>query len=306
MMRHLAIALAALWLALTPAAADPFGTPSAAPAVEAAAPPASFGASWGGTLLRRLAHAQMGLNRTVASEFRQVRETGSAAAIAAILALAFAWGVLHAAGPGHGKSVVASYFVAHGARWTSGIVMGGLISLLQGLTAIGAVLVLSRILHLKQLEVENKGALIQVVSYALVTGLGAAMFWRAATGRACHHGHAHGDGQCGREHGSGLRRMLVAAAGIAPCGSAVIIMLFALGNQAMGLGIAAVLALSLGMAATLSAIGVLSILGRRSLMRLTEHGHGLAERVGQALALLGAGAVVGFSLLLMLGAWSQL
>jgi ABC-type nickel/cobalt efflux system permease component RcnA len=148
--------------------------------------------------------------------------------------------------------------------------------------------------------------LIQVVSYALVAGLGAAMFWRAATGRACRHGHAHGDGQCGHEHGSGLRRMLVAAAGVAPCGSAVIIMLFALGNQAMGLGIAAVLALSLGMAATLSAIGVLSILGRRSLMRLTEHGHGLAERVGQALALLGAGAVVGFSLLLMLGAWSQL
>ncbi|MEI9985699.1 MAG: hypothetical protein WDN69_22465 [Aliidongia sp.] len=53
-----------------------------------------------------------------------MRDTGSPAALLTVLAIAFLWGVLHAAGPGHGKSLVAAYLVTTDARWTSGIVLG--------------------------------------------------------------------------------------------------------------------------------------------------------------------------------------
>jgi nickel/cobalt exporter len=307
----------------SPAIADPFGSPTApsgaAPAAEAG------GASMMGGFVQRLSHEQMKLNQRLSHEFRLVRDTGSAAAMATILALAFLYGILHAAGPGHGKSVVASYFVANEARWTSGVVMGGVISLLQGVTAIAIVFLLSLALHAQQLQVKDRGALIEFVSYGLVAAIGVVMFWRAVTGRGCghthgpaghdhHHDHAHGEA-CSHDHdhshahhqtsGVNFGRILTAAAGVAPCASAIIIMLFALANDAMTVGVAAVLSLSLGMGLTVSIIGVLSIVGRRFLMRLTGTGF-RAERIERALAVAGSLAVMGFSGLLMLGAWDQL
>ena len=101
--------------------------------------------------------------------------------------------------------------------------------------------------------------------------------------------------------------MLTLASGVAPCPSAIIIMLFALGTGAMALGIAAVLALSLGMGLTVSTIGILSIVARKYLKRIAEApGRGNGERIERALALAGALAVTGFASLLMLGAWQRL
>jgi nickel/cobalt exporter len=331
-MRLLAL-LFALCLSLAPAlAADPFG--SAAPPT--AAPTQMAGPSLMGGFLQRLAREQKALNDVISHGFREVRDTGSMAALYTILSLSFVYGILHAAGPGHGKSVVASYFVANEARWTSGVIMGGAISLLQGLTAIVAVFVLSLILHAKQFEVEDRGALIEFVSYGLVAAIGLVMFWRAITGRGCghdhgpvtrhrsahqhhdHHGHAHTHhGHCDHDHahdhhhaarasGINFHRLITVAAGVAPCASAIIIMLFALANDALTVGVAAVLSLSLGMAMTVSLIGVLSIVGRKFLQRLTSGPGWGAERIERGLAIAGSVSVMGFSGLLMLGAWDRL
>jgi len=268
-------------------------------------------------LLRNLGHMQMQLNDTISREFRSVHDSGSAAAMLGILALAFLYGVVHAAGPGHGKSVVGSYFVANEARWLSGFFMGGLISLMQGLTAIAIVFVMSLVLHSKELRVANQGALVGCVSYSIVAAIGLVLFWRAATGRRHVHapagsGHVHDlacrrpghDGAPTGARGNG-QRVLIAAIGVAPCASAIIIMLFALANDAMGVGIAAVLALSLGMAVTVSAVGMLGIVARRLLMRLSLGAGPHVERVERVLRLLGSAAIVGFAGLLMLGALSR-
>ena len=60
------------------------------------------------------------------------------------------------------------------------------------------------------------------------------------------------------------------ATGVVPCSSGIIIMLFALANNAMGVGIAAVVALSLGMAVTVSAVGMLGIVARPHLLRVAQ------------------------------------
>jgi nickel/cobalt transporter (NicO) family protein len=267
-----------------------------------------------GGLMQSLGHMQMQLNETISGEFRSVRDSGSVVAMLAVLALAFLYGVLHAAGPGHGKFVVGSYFVANDARWLSGFFMGGLISLMQGLTAIAIVFVMSLVLHSNQLRVANQGALVDCVSYGIVAAIGLVLFWRAATGRGHVHGpghvhHAAGDraGHDGASLGARghARRALIAAIGVAPCASAIIIMLFALANNAMGVGIAAVLALSLGMAVTVSAVGMLGIVARRFLMRLSLGAAPRVERAERILRLLGSAAIVGFAGLLMLGALSR-
>lgn len=289
----------AMWIA--PALADPFnGTPVV---------PADAGnlSLMPGAVIARLAHIQMQLNDVISRQFQSVHNTGSIVAIVAILALAFLYGVVHAAVPGHGKTVVGSYFVANRARWRSGLVMGGVISLLKGLTAIAIVVVMSLFLHLKEMTTANQDAIIGCVSYGLVVAIGGVVFWRAAMGRGCGHNH----GPAAHTHGHGhneanFQRALIAVTGVVPCSSAVIILLFALANNVMGVGIAAVAAESLGMAVTVSAVGMLGIAARPVLLRVARSPTQQIERAERAVRLFGAAAMVGCAALLMIGAISRL
>ena len=97
-------------------------------------------------LSARIGLAQRQLNMTLSREMRQIRETGSLAAVLTVSGVAFVYGVLHAAGPGHGKLVVSAFFLGREARIIRGVVMGGLISVLQTFSAIAIVLVLVFIL----------------------------------------------------------------------------------------------------------------------------------------------------------------
>jgi len=318
----------------TPLSEKPMGQPDAPPAP---APPSRGDVALPGTglfngLLQKLAHQQMLLNERISHQFKAVRDTGSRMAFFTILALAFLYGVLHAAGPGHGKSIVAAYFVANEARWTSGVIMGGVISLLQGLTAIVVVFLLSLVLKTSQMAVENNGAMVEFISYGLVVLIGLVLFYRAVAGKGHTHSHgpfgqdhghehAHHDHQdCGHDHGpahhghppapvrngTSFRRILTLAAGVAPCASAIIIMLFALANGALLVGSIAVLSLSLGMGLTVSLIGVLSILARGLMKRFAGGETAAGERLERGLAIGGSVLVVGFAGLLMLGAWVRL
>lgn len=328
----------------TPLSEKPIGQPDTPPA---AAPTRSGdvatplpGTGFFNAMLRSLAHQQLLLNERISHQFKAVRDTGSGTAFFTILALAFLYGVLHAAGPGHGKSIVAAYFVSNEARWTSGVVMGGVISLMQGVTAIVVVFLLSLVFRTSQMAVENNGAMVEFISYGLVVLIGLVLFYRAVTGKghnhhhgpmsfghdhhnhhACdhdhgHHDHAHHDHDHGHDHGhahrpapaGGLsfRRVLTLAAGVAPCASAIIIMLFALANGALMVGTIAVLSLSLGMGLTVSAIGVLSILARGMMKRFAGGETAAGERLERILAICGAVLVVVFSGTLMLGAWERL
>lgn len=318
----------------TPLSEKPMGqldtSPAAAPAGDVALP----GGGLFNGLLQKLAHQQMLLNERISHQFKAVRDTGSGVAFFTILALAFVYGVLHAAGPGHGKSIVAAYFVANEARWTSGVIMGGVISLLQGLTAIIVVFLLSLVLKTSQMAVENNGAMVEFISYGLVVLIGLVLFYRAVTGKGHNHSHGpfgqdhghdhHDHHDCGHDHGherhehdrahhpaparsgSSFRRILTLAAGVAPCASAIIIMLFALANGALLVGTIAVLSLSLGMGLTVSLIGVLSILARGAMKRFAGGETAAGERLERVLAIGGSVLVVGFAGVLMLGAWVRL
>src|SRR5215468_8316159 len=87
--------------------------------------------------------AQRKLDRTLSRELDAFRATGSPTALLTAGLVAFAYGVVHGAGPGHGKIVVSSFFVGRRARFATGVAVGVVVSLLQVLSAIAAVLVLA-------------------------------------------------------------------------------------------------------------------------------------------------------------------
>lgn len=89
-------------------------------------------------------------------------------------------------------------------------------------------------------------------------------------------------------------------AGLTPCASAIIVMLFALALQAFWVGVVAVLVMAVGMALTVSAIGIGTIYARRLIVRIFADRPG-AELVEKAMALGGALFLVGFAALMLFG-----
>jgi nickel/cobalt transporter (NicO) family protein len=300
---QLALFLLLGMLASTLAFADPFhksAPPPSSERVAESASPVSGLVTW-------LAERQHRLNDSIADAFHDVESGGSRAALVLILGLAFFYGVLHAAGPGHGKTVVASYFVAHHARWTSGILMGSLISLIQGISAIVLVGTLAIVLRAKQIAILNRGTMVEFVSYGLIVAVGAWTFYRAATGEL--HAHHEGRGGCHHhpaDHRHKLDPRLILATGLTPCASAIIILLFALANRAFGLGVIAVAVLTIGMAVTISTIGVAAVLGRRALIAMIDRAGMETHRLERGLAMAAAVVIVGVSGLMMYDAWTRL
>jgi nickel/cobalt transporter (NicO) family protein len=286
--------------ASTAAASNPFDVKSSSPATPArpAAPTVSEGGRVPGFMrpfVDRIAAAQRELNRTISRELREVRESGSMRAIMVVTGVAFIYGVLHAAGPGHGKLVVSSFFLAREARIVAGVLAGTAISFLQAVTSIVLVAALGALLGQHGFDVLGRSVWVEAASYALIVAIGLVMTVSAVRGH--HHDH---DGH--RRVGAGM----VIAAGVTPCASALIIMLFALTNGVLLIGIGATLVMAVGMSLTTSLVGVLAILGRRTMMIALPGSPRVRDRVSIGLSVAGGVVIAVLGVLLFAGAWARL
>lgn len=92
-----------------------------------------------------------------------------------LIGLSFLYGVLHAAGPGHGKAVIASYLVANDASLKRGIFLSFLSSILQALSAI---LIILLVFFLLPGRLTQAATFLTTGSFILVMILGLFMIWR--------------------------------------------------------------------------------------------------------------------------------
>lgn len=128
-----------------------------------------------------------------------------------LVGLSFAYGVLHAAGPGHGKVVISSYMVANETQLRRGVLLSALSSLLQAVVAIAAIGSIVFVLNgfgLRQGDLQRN---LEIASYAAVAALGAWLVWRKAAGlfaaspagTQLHAGHHHHDHDHDHDHRHG-------------------------------------------------------------------------------------------------------
>ena len=92
--------------------------------------------------------------------------------------LSFAYGVVHAAGPGHGKAVVASYMFANERALRRGVIISFLAAGLQGLVAIALIGVLALIFHATAQRMKDAAQVVESLSYAGIVALGLWLVWR--------------------------------------------------------------------------------------------------------------------------------
>jgi len=102
----------------------------------------------------------------------------SGAAMVTLLGIGFAYGVFHAAGPGHGKAVITSYMLSNERAIRRGLVISALAALLQGLVAIvligGAVLIFNATAQ----KMTAAAHVLELCAYCGIVLLGLALVWK--------------------------------------------------------------------------------------------------------------------------------
>ncbi|HEY3069849.1 MAG TPA: sulfite exporter TauE/SafE family protein [Gaiellaceae bacterium] len=195
------------------------------------------------------------------------------------LLIAAFWGAAHALTPGHGKAIVAGYLVGSRGKPRHAVLLGAIVTVTHtaGVFALGLVtLLLSRFIVPERLY-----PWLTVASGLLVVAVGASIFWSRWRHRRAHgHGHDHDHG-----HPHDLRGLLGigVAAGLLPCPSALVVLLSAIALHRIGFGLVLILAFSLGLAITITSIGLVAVLARRAFGRLSFEG-----RLAQTLPALSA------------------
>jgi ABC-type nickel/cobalt efflux system permease component RcnA len=125
--------------------------------------------------LSEVNRGQRQLNQALSHELHRLREGDVGRAALAVAWIAFLYGVPHAVGPGHGKLVISSLFVARDVRLRMAVGVSGLVSLLQTASAIGIVSVVSLALGRGGFDVLRDSRHVELVSYGLILLIGLVM-----------------------------------------------------------------------------------------------------------------------------------
>jgi nickel/cobalt exporter len=237
-----------------PAAAAAAGGPGAAQAPGAGSPVAGGPGP----------PARAGVDRATAAFTARVGERRRSPGFGVVaLLLAVVLGAAHALAPGHGKTVMAAYLVGLRGSLRQAATIGATVTVTHtaGVLLLGMVLSASR-----AVASEHVFPWLGLASGLLLAAVGVSLFARALAGHR--HPHPHPDGH-GHHHDHGHhepdgrplgRRGLVAlglAGGLVPSPSAVVVLLGGIALGQAWFGAALVAAYGLGMAATLTGVGLL-------------------------------------------------
>jgi ABC-type nickel/cobalt efflux system permease component RcnA len=197
---------------------SPFAATEVAPGPPSAfAPPTAAPFQAPGPLGRLFAWVfdkQQSLQRTLAISVKSLKTDNPLGGAITLAVLSFVYGVLHAVGPGHGKTIISSYVVANEETVRRGVIISFIAAGLQALTAVVLVSVLLIALGATGLQVNAWSNQLESVSYAMIALVGLYLLagqlrsvWRRwqqdapvtvieardAHGLGDHHGHAHHD-----------------------------------------------------------------------------------------------------------------
>jgi len=133
------------------------------------------GASWFPRLAGPLISLQFYFNQHITAAVRAIRYDGGA--FWTLLGLSFLYGIVHAAGPGHGKAVVSSYILANRQTLRNGIALAFIASLAQALGAVVLILIAAMVLHMTSVSITHATFRFEILSNALVVMLGIWLVW---------------------------------------------------------------------------------------------------------------------------------
>jgi nickel/cobalt exporter len=218
----------------------------------------------------------------------------SALVILASLAAALFWGAAHALSPGHGKTIVTAYLIGRRGSPRDAALLGAIVTVTHtiGVFALGLIT-----LALSQWIVPDRlYPWIDLVAGLMVVGIGVAVLrGRVSHARAHRRGHEHHHHDHGHDHGASGRSLLAVgiSGGLLPCPSALVVLLAAISLHRLAFGLVLIVAFSLGLALSITGIGLVAVLAKNAFARRSFDGLLLhALPAVSALMILVAGVVM--------------
>lgn len=205
-------------------------------------------------------------------------------ALPALLAAAFGFGMLHALLPGHGKAVLTSYYAGDG-RWRGALVATTALIVTHVGSAI--IIVLGGLAVLQRtIGSAARAPALEIASQVLIMLVGLWLLWRAVKT----HTHDHDQSSI----------PLAFVTGLVPCPLTTFIMTYAVVNGLVSAGLVLSGAFAAGMFVTVVAFPLLAIGFRTQLLPLLVGTQTWRDRIGRALEIVAALAIVAIGLLPLL------
>jgi nickel/cobalt transporter (NicO) family protein len=220
-----------------------------------------------------------------------------------LMLLSFAYGALHAAGPGHGKFLAVSYILSHPTAKASGVLLGLGIALIHGFSGVVGVVGLHYMLRWGASDTLARVTTVtQIVSFGLISLLGLAIL--------CKHGVGFFRGETKKQIGKGQtasspskKGMLpwAAAIGLVPCPAVVMTMLFCMSMNVILLGLVLAACITLGMATTIAVVTSFVMVGKTGFFSAVPSQWN-QEKIKGVLGILSGAAVTLFGVVFLLSA----
>jgi nickel/cobalt transporter (NicO) family protein len=224
------------------------------------------------------------------SRFAQLLDAGPVGPVGglALVLVSLGIGAAHALAPGHGKALMAAYLVGERGRARDAVAFGAVVAILHSATVIAIALAVAGLGRTAATRGEVPpllavGPWLLLASGAIVTGVGVALLLRhLRRGRTDHHHDLPDDVAPLSRRGIVL---LGASGGLVPSPSALLVLTTGLFTGRAAFALVLVVAFSLGLAGTLTALGVAVVRGReRAAARLGGRLAGVLRRLPLASA----------------------
>ena len=285
---------------------------------------ASEALGWYATSKAWLLQKQIEISRTLNTYLEQFKNTNDYTFAALLIGASLLYGLVHAAGPGHGKIVVSSYVMANNQTLKRGIVLAFLSSLVQASVAVGLVGSLAYIFQASGSTIKSVSHQFTQASYLLICLLGLYLLYTVIKRRwqsnslAKKPAHAHQTADqpsqercgCGHSHIPNSKELegkwdtakvisLVLSVGLRPCTGALYVLAFALVKGVFWVGAVAVYAMALGTAMTISLMTTAVVTGRQMALFTSQGNSRTITIITDIFSFAGALAILALGLFLL-------
>lgn len=221
------------------------------------------------------------LHSGVSAELKGVSAGIDPFSLLAAISIAAVFGMVHALMPGHGKTVIVSYYLGRPARFLSSVGTSAILVLTHVGSAV--VLVLAGFIVIRRtIGGAGRAPAFEIASAVLIIAIGFWLLFRALRP----HDHAATDG-----------RVLALVTGLVPCPLTTFVMVYASTQGIIAAGLLVTAGMALGMTLTIALFALGAVLLRDGLMAVMEGTDRLRYQLGRGLEVASALAIVAF------GAW---
>lgn len=263
---------------------------SANPFVGTADSPSVAPVRSGAGTIDAIIRGQLELRNRLARFFQDWERDSSAATLFLILAVSFAYGVLHALGPGHRKTVVFSIYLTRKAPWWEPMASSSILAGLHGGTAIFLILLFKGISGALSSAIEPFALYMEGGAYCVLIVMALVLLVRSAVDLLRRKERASDPATLGT----------LLLTGVYPCPGAVLVLILSASLDILGIGVLAVVAMSIGMSLPIAFFAYLGWFGRSGLLGRLKNDEDRIKAAGQIID------IVGFAILLVFAVYIAL